>query len=150
MFAYCNNNPIGMRDNSGQIPVLLVELIVIGSIITAVANNVNNAEIYRNAGDTAHISSDTYTMRKITKVEKMELAKQETGEEHYFGNAWRYYSEYTLHEYGWYLTGWALEKDIPLLSKIASHFETADLEKDKWDGRWYVDVSTFILGLMGP
>jgi len=42
--------------------------------------------------------------RYISRWERLDYAKQQTGESFYNINAWRYYSEYSLHMYGWLFT----------------------------------------------
>lgn len=46
----------------------------------------------------------------------------------YFEDAWRFFSEYNLHMYGWFVTGWAANKDVPIFSKIAEHCEQANVK----------------------
>ena len=46
------------------------------------------------------------------------------------------FSEYNLHMWGWYVSGWSYEKDVPLFSLIALKTVDADMENDKWDERW--------------
>lgn len=43
----------------------------------------------------------------------------------YSPNALLYYSEYNLHMYAWYLTGWAYEKDYSEISKAAKQSKDA-------------------------
>ena len=63
-------------------------------------------------------------------------------------NAWRYNSEYTLHMYGWFATGWAEGKNIPVISKIAKSCYSAEVGTAE-DGRAIVDITTYIIGMMG-
>lgn len=83
-----------------------------------------------------------------SKQSNMTYAKQQTEEEHYNLNAWRYYSEYTLHEYGWYVTKWAYQKDIPIVSEMSYHFSSAEVDPEKWD-MWAVSIGTVIFGILG-
>ena len=86
---------------------------------------------------------------KLTRQEKMDYAKQQTGDDKYTTNAWRFQAEYTFHEIGWNLTGWAYNKNIPIVSNLAAKFVSAEVDPNEWDERWYVNVGTVIVGLLG-
>lgn len=150
MFAYCNNLPTMNSDSTGDIPIALFS-VALGIIVgICIGNNVSNAIEYEESDGTSDLTPDSYTKdKKITRQEKLAYTKQQTGEDSFNANAWRFYSEYTFHEYGWYLTGWADEKDIPILSWMADKFEYADVYQTEWDDRWYVNVFTFFTGLLG-
>ena len=141
MFAYCNNSPVSCSDTNGEYPVL-----------AGFASNIINAIYYEFSDGESDLSSDSYSNnsgQKVTRWNKLDYVKQETQEEHYNINAWRYYNEYTFHEYGWYLTGWADEKEISVISGLADRFEAADVFLYAWDDRWYVNVATIIFGILG-
>ena len=79
----------------------------------------------------------------------MDYTKHQTKEETYNSNAWRYYSEYSLHMYGWYATGWAMDKSIPKLSNYAEKFRFADVAPDTMDPRPHVKIGTIMFGILG-
>ena len=57
-------------------------------------------------------------------------------------------SEYSLHMYGWFATGWAEDKNIPVISIIAKSCYSADVGIAE-DGRAIVDIPTYIIDMMG-
>ena len=141
MFAYCNNCPANYTDSYGEYPVL-----------AGIVSNIINAIYYEFSDGESDLSSDSYSNNsgeKVTRWNKLDYVKQETQEEHYNANAWRYYNEYTVHEYGWYVTGWADEKEIAVVSWLADRFEVADVFPNAWDERWYVNAATILLGILG-
>ena len=146
MFAYCENSPVNLSDPSGQIPVVFA--VAIGAVAVGVINNTINAVYYEFSDGESDLSSDSYVDKKPSRWDKLDYVKKKTEDDHYFINAWRYYSEYSLHEYGWYLTGWAYQKNIPVLSEAAKHFREADVLPQEWD---ILPVSIFIVlwGLIG-
>ena len=91
----------------------------------------------------------SYTNTYITRWDRLDYAKHKTKDNYYSFNAWRYNSEYSMHMYGWYLTGWAKEKDIPIVSDWALSFEKADVSPNSLDGRLLVDMATIIFGVLG-
>ena len=85
----------------------------------------------------------------LSRWDRLDYAKAQTGEKWYNWNAWRYYSEYSLHMYGWLATSWAYDKNIPVFSWIASRSETAEVLSHNWDSRWYINLLTIIFGFFG-
>ena len=141
MFAYCGNNPVIHCDPSGELFLLI-----------GVIDNLINAIYYEFSDGESSLSPNSYSDGSgttVTRWDKLDYAKQETQEDHYNINAWRYYNEYTFHEYGWYITGWAKDKDITGVSSLADRFENADVYPDSWDDRWYVNVFTVLFGIFG-
>ena len=51
--------------------------------------------------------------------------------------------------YGWIATGWAKDKNIPLISIIARRSEDADIDKTEWDSRPEVLIPTIVIGILG-
>lgn len=146
LFAYCMNNPVNMSDVTGQFPVALA--VMIGVAVVGIINNTINALYYEQSDGVSEITSSSYQDERPTRFEKIDFAKQETGDEHYFINAWRYYNEYTVHEVGWFLTKWAYGKEIPVVSEAAYQFSVADVYPHDWD-YWAVNVATVIWGVLG-
>lgn len=71
-----------------------------------------------------------------------------TREENYNLNVWRYNSEYSAHMYGWFATGWAKGKNIPIISDLAESSYSADIE-ESWDLRFRSLIPTLTVGIMG-
>ena len=134
-----------------------------GNVVAAVAtfstvNNVANSIYYDYISDgESDLASDSYSMPADKPVEKhyinrwdrLDYAKKqtkETGGEHYNVNAWRYYSEYSLHMYGWFVFA-----DIydPKEENIASSLRSADIDPKKWDQRPEVVIGTVLIGFLG-
>lgn len=113
-------------------------------------NNTVNSLYYTFVSDgESSLSSTSYHEGYLTRWDRLDYTKQETGEEVYNLNAWRYNSEYSMHMYGWFATGWAYDKDIPLVSKWAERFFSAGVDPNSWDGRPLVDIATVVMGILG-
>ena len=41
------------------------------------------------------------------------------------------------------------EKNVPVISDFAEDFSSADVYRDSWDDRWYVNVATVLWGMLG-
>lgn len=90
-------------------------------------------------------SNDSYQSRYVTRWERLDTAKVYTKENNYYGNAQRFYAEYSVHMYGWYLTSWAYQKEnFGEISEWANHLKTAEVYPNKWDNRWYVNILTVL------
>ena len=121
-----------------------------GTAVTGMVNNAVNAVYYEFSDGKSNLTSDSYVDRGyLTRWERLDYSKQQTGERHYNLNAWRYNSEYSLHMYGWFATGWADGKEIPVFSSIALSCKDADIAKNKWDERFVVNLGTIIIGVLG-
>ena len=113
-------------------------------------NNTINAVYYEFSDGQSGISTNSYVDEYLTRWERLDYTKQQTGEQHYNLNAWRYHSEYSLHMSGWYLLGWA--HDNPNYGKLyewAGNFSDAGVLPNQWDSRWYVNIATAIMGGLG-
>ena len=126
----------------------MIAWVAIGIMIVGAINNGINALTYSEADGKSDLTSKSYQEKPLSRAEKLDYTKQQTGEESYNLNAWRYYSEYTFHEYGFYLTKWAYGKNYPVVSLMAYHFSSAEVEPDKWDV-FGVNVFTVIFGILG-
>ena len=148
MFAYCNNNPILAIDPSGNIPILGIA--AIGVAVIGLVNNLVNLVYYEHMPDgESDLTPDSYKDEDVSRWDKLDYTKEQTGEDDYTLNTWRYYNEYTIHQYGWYISGWAYEKDVPVFSFLAEKTVSAAVSASDWDNRWYVNVATAICGLLG-
>jgi hypothetical protein len=47
------------------------------------------------------------------------------------------------------VTGWAFEKEVPIISKFASQTRKADISGDSWDTRLEVLFPTLLFGILG-
>ena len=135
---------------TGNIGAAITGGVAAGSATTGFINNTVNAIYYEFSDGESNLSSDSYVNDGyITRWDRLDYTKQQTGESHYNINAWRYYSEYGLHMYGWMATGWADGKDIPLISNIAKRCEDAYVEKNDWDREPEVLIPTIVIGILG-
>ena len=128
---------------------IVAEMVTFGAI-----NNIVNTVYYNCISDgVAKIETNpdrsTYVDEYVTRWERLDYTKQETGEECYNLNAWRYNSEYSLHMYGWYATSWAKDTSTPLFSSFAEASYSADVDPHTWDRRPYVNIGTLALGILG-
>ena len=113
-------------------------------------NNGVNAIYYNCFSDgESDLTTTSYHDRYLNRWERLDYTKKNSKEDSFNFNAWRYYSEYNLHMYGWGLFGWAHEKGYGIISKLAGHLEVAEVEPDKMDGRPEVDIPTILLGILG-
>ena len=74
-----------------------------------------------------------------------------TQDQTYNLNAWRYFSEYNFHMYAWRAFGWALDKNIPLLSEIANSASDADIDPHNFETgkNWWRNIFYILVGLLG-
>ena len=124
---------------------------VAGAATFGAINNAVNGIYYNYISDgESELTSNSYQAGYINRWDRLDYVKsQENMPSTYNKTARMYYSEYNLHMYGWYLTGWALGKNIPLISDFAKSTSDADISAGKWDSRWYVNIGIVILGLLG-
>ena len=148
MFAYCGNNPVNKADAKGTVWGWIVG----GILLVAACLNNENQMAYEASTGKSDLTSTSYSdgsHEKLTRQEKMDYAKQQTGDTKYTANAWRFQAEYTLHEIGWNCTKWAYNRNIPFVSNLANKFVSAEVDPNEWDKRWYVNVGTVLVGLLG-
>ena len=135
---------------TGNVGAAVTGGIAAGSIATGVINNTVNSIYYEFSDGKSDLTSDSYVENGyLTRWERLDYAKKQTEESHYNINAWRYYSEYSLHMYGWFATGWAKDKNISLISDIAERCEYAHVEKNDWDRNLEVLIPTIVIGIWG-
>ena len=96
-----------------------------------------------------NIDKSSYVDGYVSRWERLDYTKQQTNEEWYSPNAWRYHSEYSLHMYGWYATGWADGKNIPFLSEFAISFRVAEVDPSLADPRPVVAIFSVLWGIIG-
>lgn len=85
----------------------------------------------------------------IDRWERLDYTKQETKQSTYNFTAWSYQSEYSVHMYGWFATGWAEDRNIPVFSEWADRFKDAEMVVGSPDERWYVEAATYVWGFLG-
>ncbi len=132
--------------------------VVVGSASTGVVNNVANAIYYNNFSNgqsnlspTSYSGSDGEKSEYLNRWDRLDYAKQKTGEKSYNSNAWRYYSEYTMHMVMWNMTQnhYTGKKGDGFLSDIAYRSREADLWVDKWDTNIDSTILTVLFGILG-
>ena len=173
MFAYCGSNPVMGFDPTGEwnwrmfwdIVVTAVSIVAgmsvtaaTGSIIagietTGIINNTVNSIYYHFSKASSDLEADSnessYVQEGyIDRWSRLDYVNSQL-EDDYNPNAWRYYSEYSVHMYGWFVTGWAFEKEVPIISKFASQTRKADISDDSWDTRLEVLFPTLLFGILG-
>ena len=179
MYAYCNNNPVMYVDPSGQMPEWLKTLIDISCYVVSAAagvfvgitvssgtspllgvpagiatfgaiNNLTNIIYYNYISDgESSLTPSSYNDRYINRWDRLDYTKQQTQQKYYNYTAWRYYSEYNLHMYAWYIFGWAFEKDLGFVSEIASMAHAASVDPAQSDPRPFVNFFTVVIGILG-
>ena len=116
-------------------------------------NNMANAVYYNYVSDSeSDLTSSSYNTspgyNHINRWDRLDYTKKNTESKVYNSTASRYFAEYNLHMYGWFWTGWALDKRIPLVSDLAGSAQDADVTTNR-DDRWYINAGTVILGWLG-
>ena len=96
-----------------------------------------------------NIDKSSYVDGYVSRWERLDYTKQQTNEEWYSPNAWRYHSEYSLHMYGWYTIGWTEDKGVPVISVWARKFKRAEVDPASPDSRFVVAVCSVLWGLIG-
>ena len=117
--------------------------------VTGAINNTVNAIYYEFCNPEDTVDEDSYHDRYLTRWERLRDAKYETEQEHYNVTAWMYYSEYSLHMWGWRATWWAVDKEVPIASWVARHTNVADMDPTEIDTRPVVFLPTIIIGILG-
>ena len=88
----------------------------------------------------------------INRWDRLDHSRKMSGDPFVTGG-WEYYSEYSMHMWGWAATGWAYEKNIPFLSDWAGRFKHAGVDDSLYvevrNGRWEVVLATLLYGLFG-
>ena len=87
----------------------------------------------------------------LSRWDRLDYTKSQTGDDFYNFNAWRYFSEYNTHMYAWFLTGWAYEKNVPGFSFVALKARIADVDPhdiERGDDAWR-NVLYFSFGILG-
>ena len=51
--------------------------------------------------------------------------------------------------YGWFATGWALDKSNSIFNDIANSCYDADVNRNHWDERPWINIGTIIVGMLG-
>ena len=125
-----------------------------GIAIFGSLNNITNAIYYNYISDgenDVEVTSSSYTEDGyINRWDRLDYVKSQEGmPSNYNKTARMYFSEYNLHMYGWFLTGWAHEKNIPILSDIADSCKNALVIVGEKDGRIKVDLPAAILRWLG-
>ena len=179
LYVYCCNDPVNYADPSGCAPKWLRDALDIGlyvasatiALATAIAvasvattatgiaagiamfgalNNLTNAIYYNYISNSkSSLTSSSYRKGYVNRWDRLDYTKRQTGQSTFNTIAWMYYSEYGLHMYGWYISGWAYEKNVPLFSWLAERTKSAEITEGEWDERWYVNIGIIILGLLG-
>ena len=141
---------IGIAVLTGNFMLGLVTAIAVFGVV----NNIINAIYYNYISDgVSDLSEESYSngyrSGYINRWDRLDYTKSQTKEKNYNSKAWMYYSEYSLHMYAWLLTGFAYEKNIPILSEIAASAITADIEIGEADNRFFVRLFTYLIGALG-
>ena len=94
-------------------------------------------------------NQSTYTNSYVTRWDRLDYAKQQTGDSTYGINAWRYNSEYSMHMYGWYVINPFSELGNERIDAYAESAKKIHIETHSADSNWKTRVVTFIFGLIG-
>ena len=172
MFAYCNNNPVMGYDPSGMWDWRATSDIILngasayaGSVVSffflpfgglttipftwGQFNNITNQVYYNNySNPESALEKDpeesSYTKGYISRWDRLDYTRQETGEKTYNADAKAYFAEYSAHMYVWYAVGWADGKKVPIISGLAKSAKKANVYPHQPDNRASVRIATLI------
>ena len=131
-------------------------LAIAGAATTGLINNAVNFVYYTWISDgVSDLTPSSYNVansgpRYINRWDRLDYAKQETGQSYYNFNAWMYYSEYNFHMHIWNLTWWAKDKDVFLFSYLANSASVAAVDStDPFsDYNYYMERNQPIMAIL--
>lgn len=139
---------------TGRPGLSIVKGVAKGATTYEAINNAVNAVYYNYFSEPNNdldqdVGKSSYVDGYVNRWERLDYAKYMTGADKYNKDAWLYYSEYSLHMWGWYFTGWSSGKDIPIISGWAESFRHAGITPGKNDDRPKVYIPVIIWGCLG-
>ena len=133
-----------------------------GALVFGAYNNTVNAIYYNYILDSqskiiecndSSIPSYYVNYGYINRWERLDYTKsvmEKTGQPiKYNRNAWRYYSEYNFHMYGWFMLSLFFESDFVSLSDYARRARHADVDAFVEDRDYKVKFLTRFIGILG-
>ena len=145
----------GVSESKDEISEAGAVLLDLGlCLLPPLVNNAVNAVYYNSIpNDTTNLETNSdasaYVEKYETRWDRLKQTKCAMETEYYSLDTWLYYSEYSVHAVGWYATGWAENKDIPLISGWADSFRHAGVVPGQMDKRMKVRIATIIWGVFG-
>ena len=127
-------------------------------ILSGTINNLINFVYYTYISDgVSDLTSTSYSgtngdsVKYLSRWDRLDYVKAQTGEKWYNLNAWRYYSEYNVHMYAWMLTSsfYTGNKGDGWISDIAYRARQADILNNKCDSDPMVFIATLVFGALG-
>ena len=121
---------------------------------TGLINNTVNA-IYYEFSDGISIlemnkeKSDYVDRIYINRWERLDYVKQQTREQHYFSDAWRFYAEYSAHMYAWFIVSNVIGAENYNEVSIARRARKANVYPNTWDMSPEVLLATGAFMLLG-
>ena len=118
-------------------------------------NNAANAIYYNYISDgesnleTTKENKSDYVDGYISRWDRLDYAKQQTGAAAYGFNAWRYNSEYSMHMYGWYTLLPFKESGNKRIQAFRTSLIRVHIEPHLEDTNWKTRVVTYVFGLLG-
>ena len=115
-------------------------------------SNLTNAIYYNHISDgVSEVTPTSYNDGYVSRWDRLDYTKQNTQEEKYNLNAWRFNSEWRVHMYGWFVlkpfyTG--KSSDGPM-AKLAYRAQSAEVDANLWDPNWYIQVAGIVMGIFG-
>ena len=177
LYAYCLNNPVMCKDESGYAPewlewtldiglyaVSAVAAAVVGRTVAGVTsraaglaagaatfgalNNLTNAVYYNCISDgESDLTSISHADKHINRWKRLDYTKKTTQSEVYNSTARMYYAEYDVHVAGYRLFEGSNNQSF---SELAERAENADIDVGKRDSNdWKVFLATIIFEFLG-
>ena len=99
----------------------------------------------------SELTTDKYRETYLNRWDRLDYTRQEVRTEKYELNELRYYGEYSFHMFAWYLTGWSLNKNIPLISGIAGSAKDACVLPNEWESEedWWRNIFYLLCAALG-
>jgi len=121
----------------------------------AVLNNAVNAAYYTFSDnevsfeESEKLGSQYARDGYLTRWDRLDYARYKTQGASYLGGGWAYYSEYSIHMYGWLLTKSAFGNPEHPLYDIAESSHYANIDVGRIDSRPEIKIPTILYGVFG-
>ena len=143
----------GILKALGGVATIAVGIAALGIVGNNLANFIYYTFISDGVSDltpTSYSGVNGDDSKYLSRWDRLDYAKAQTGEKWYNWNAWRYYSEYSLHMYGWFALKEYYQEGVQSgLAGLANSVRSADVFSDRWDSRVVINILTFLFGLLG-
>ena len=103
----------------------------------------NVSDLEQNSGASSYV--DSY----VSRWDRLDYTKKETEDSTYFFNSWRYYSEYSMHMYGWYALLPFKDRGFEKIDPYIESLECVHILPHEEDENLKSRILTYLFGLLG-